>query len=141
MLCLRACVFWFSALAIAAPAQAAVSPEKAVQLKSVLTPVGAERAGNKDGSIPSWTGGTVTPPSGYREGDPRPDPFVGDKPLFSITAKNLDSYADHSSQRTWRAPHYVWIGAQSREQRRQHAEHGNRESSQEVIHHQKGVVS
>jgi hypothetical protein len=85
---------WFSAFAIAAPACAAVSPEKAAELKTVLTPVGAERAGNKEGTIPAWSGGTVTPPSGYREGSPRPDPFAGEKPLFSITAKNLDTYAD-----------------------------------------------
>jgi hypothetical protein len=38
-------------------AWSATTPEKAAQLKSVLTPFGAERAGNKDGSIPAWNGG------------------------------------------------------------------------------------
>ena len=92
MRCVPAGVLWLLALAIAVPAMAAVSPDKAAQLKTVLTPVGAERAANKDGSIPAWTGGFVTPPSGYHQGDPRPDPFAGEKPLFSISAKNLDSY-------------------------------------------------
>jgi hypothetical protein len=94
MHCVSACVFWVSALAIASPAAAAGSPEKAAQLKTALTPVGAERAGDREGTIPAWTGGTLTAPSGYREGDPRPDLFAGDKLLFSITAKNLDAYAD-----------------------------------------------
>ena len=33
-------------------------------------------------------------PRAYREGGPRPDPFAADKPLFSITAKNFETYAD-----------------------------------------------
>src|SRR2546423_10331409 len=72
----------------------AVSPGEAQQLKTTLTPMGAERVGNKDGSIPAWTGGyTVTSP-GYRAGTPRPDPFAGEKPLFAITAGNFEKYAD-----------------------------------------------
>ena len=81
-------------LAGAAPAGAAVSAAQAEQLKTELTPLGAERAGNKDHSIPPWTGGYTTAPAGYREGDARPDPFAAEKPLFAITAKNVDSYAD-----------------------------------------------
>ncbi len=77
-----------------APAVSAVTVQQAQQLKTVLTPLGAERAGNKDNSIPSWTGGYTLSPPGYREGDPRPDPFAGDKPLFSITSQNVDTYAD-----------------------------------------------
>lgn len=80
--------------AVAVSAAAGVSPQEAGQLKTVLTPLGAERAGNKDGSIPAWTGGYTLAPSGYRQGAPRPDPFAGDKPLFSITSKNVDTYAD-----------------------------------------------
>ena len=81
-------------LAAAPPAFAAVSDAQAEQLKSTLTPVGAERAGNKDHSIPAWTGGYTTAPPGYREGDVRPDPFAGEKRLFAITSKNIDTYAD-----------------------------------------------
>ncbi|HTT83006.1 MAG TPA: DUF1329 domain-containing protein [Rhizomicrobium sp.] len=76
------------------PVCAAVSAAQAEQLKSVLTPLGAERAGNKDHTIPPWTGGYTATPPGYREGDVRPDPFAGEKPLFSITSRNADSYAD-----------------------------------------------
>ena len=35
-------------------AHAAVSAEEAAKLKTELTPLGAERAGNKDGTIPAW---------------------------------------------------------------------------------------
>jgi hypothetical protein len=45
------------AAAFAAPASAAVSADEAAKLKTTLTPLGAERAGNKDGSIPAWDGG------------------------------------------------------------------------------------
>ena len=71
----------------------AVTAAEAQALGRDLTPMGAERAGTADGSIPAWTGGYVTPTSGYRAGDPRPDPFAADKPLFSITAANLNAYA------------------------------------------------
>ena len=39
----------------ASPAFAKVSPEEAAKLGKELTPVGAERAGNQDGSIPACT--------------------------------------------------------------------------------------
>lgn len=58
-----------------------------------LTPIGAERAGNQDGTIPEWTGGIVQPPAGYKVGMHHPDPFPGDKPQFEITAKNYKDYA------------------------------------------------
>ena len=44
-------------LATGPAATAAVSAEEAAKLKTVLTPFGAERAANKDGSIPAWDGG------------------------------------------------------------------------------------
>ena len=45
------------ALLAAANAWAKAPPEEAARLGQELTPVGAERAGNADGSIPVWTGG------------------------------------------------------------------------------------
>ena len=66
----------------------------AADLGGRLTPMGAERAGNKDGTIPAWTGGYTTPIPDYAEGDLRPDPFASDKPLFAITAQNYRNYAD-----------------------------------------------
>lgn len=79
---------------VAVEAVAAVSAEEAAKLKTVLTPLGGERAGNKDGSIPEWTGEVMKAPEGYQSGQPRPDPFANEVPLFTITAANLDKYDD-----------------------------------------------
>jgi hypothetical protein len=49
------------AVAAAPAVWAAVTAEEAGKLKTELTPLGAEKAGNKDGSIPAWTGGHTTP--------------------------------------------------------------------------------
>jgi hypothetical protein len=76
---------------------AAVSAEQAAQLKSTLMPLGGEKAGNKDGTIPAWEGGLTAPTSGFRNGGKRPDPYASEKPLFSITVKNMDQYADKLS--------------------------------------------
>jgi hypothetical protein len=84
--------------ASASSAQAGVSADEAAKLKTELTPFGAEKAGNKDGTIPAWTGGYTTPIPGDKPGGTRSDPFKADKPLFSITAKNVDQYADKLSE-------------------------------------------
>lgn len=73
---------------------AETSAAEAAKLKGELTPFGAQKAGNKDGSIPAWTGGFITPIAGDKAGGRRSDPFKDEKPLFSITAKNADQYAD-----------------------------------------------
>jgi len=59
-----------------------------------LTPVGAERAGNKAGTIPEWTGGVTRPPAGWQPGQKRIDTFADDKVLFTIDAGNVDRHAD-----------------------------------------------
>lgn len=64
------------------------------RLGADLTPLGGEKAGNADGSIPAWTGGLTTPPAGYQPGAHHPDPFAGEQPLFTITADNAGQYAD-----------------------------------------------
>lgn len=83
---------------LACAAQAGVSVEEAGRLKSDLTPLGAEKAGNKDGSIPAWTGGYTKAPSGYKSGEPRHDPYANEKPLYSVTQKNMGQYADKLSE-------------------------------------------
>lgn len=88
------------ALAVAYPALAGVTAEEAAKLKGELTPLGAEKAGNKDGTIPAWTGGYATPIAGDKPGGRRGDPFKGEQPLFSITAKNADQYADQLTDGT-----------------------------------------
>lgn len=81
---------------------AAVSPEEAKQLGgSTLTLFGAEKAGNKDGTIPDYTAGlpATTSPPGFKKDSGRwPTPFPNEKPLFSITAQNMDKYADKLSE-------------------------------------------
>ena len=82
-------------LTISLSAQAGISPEEAARLGGdELTPVGAQRAGNADGSIPEWTGGIKELPAGFTPGDRLIDPFPEDKPLYSITAANHEQYAD-----------------------------------------------
>ena len=81
----------------ALPAMAAVSAEEAAKLKTDLTPLGGEKAGNKDGSIPAWSGGYTTHIAGDKPGGRRGDPFKDEKPLFSITAANMAQYADRLS--------------------------------------------
>ncbi|HWH84134.1 MAG TPA: DUF1329 domain-containing protein, partial [Burkholderiaceae bacterium] len=73
---------------------AAVTADEAAKLKTELTPLGGEKAGNKDGTIPAWTGGYTTPIPGDKPGGRRGDPFKDEKPLFSITAKNVAEHAD-----------------------------------------------
>jgi len=80
-----------------APAWSAVSAQEAARLGADLTPLGGEKAGNADGTIPEWTGGIKSAadagfPS-YKSGEHHPDPFASDKPLFTITAGNVGQYA------------------------------------------------
>jgi hypothetical protein len=80
---------------------AAVTAEEAKQLGTTLTAIGAEKACNKDGTIPEYTGGLTKAPPGYDESTGvRPDPFANEKPLFSIDAKNMDKYADQLTEGT-----------------------------------------
>ena len=55
-LMLKAGVFAMSV--ISASVAAKVSPEEAARLGQDLTPIGAEKAANADGSIPAWDGGS-----------------------------------------------------------------------------------
>ena len=71
---------------------AAVSADEAAKLKTTLTPLGAERGANADGSIPAWTGGVTKSAPGYKNGDARPDLFAGEKPLLTINAKNMAQF-------------------------------------------------
>lgn len=75
----------------------ALSGSAAIAQASDLTPVGAERAGNAEGTIPAWTGGDVAPVPGWKTGDPRVDPYANDAKLFSIDASNVDRYAGNLS--------------------------------------------
>jgi hypothetical protein len=78
-------------------AWAGVSPQEAARLGADLTPLGGEKAGNADGSIPAWTGGLKSAADAgfpnYHPGDHYPDPYASDKPLFTITPANMAQYA------------------------------------------------
>ncbi len=74
-------------------ALALVPADEAAKLKTTLTPLGAERAGNADGTIPAWDGGATTAPAGYKSGEPRPDPFPAEKPRLVINAANMEPHA------------------------------------------------
>jgi len=82
------------AATVAASAVFAVTPEEASRLKSQLTPLGAEKAGNKEGTIPAWTGGFTTATAEDRNPARRRDPFRDEKPVLSINARNVEQHAD-----------------------------------------------
>jgi hypothetical protein len=67
----------------------------ASELGRTLTPLGAEKAGNADSSIPAWDGGLTRAPAGFKPDGHYPDPYADDKPLFTITPANVDQYKEH----------------------------------------------
>jgi hypothetical protein len=78
---------------VALPALAKVPKDQADRLNGDLTPMGAEKAGSKDGTIPAWTGGwTQAPPDWKGPGTRATDPFPQDQPKFTVTAANLAQY-------------------------------------------------
>ncbi|WP_172147795.1 MULTISPECIES: DUF1329 domain-containing protein [Pseudomonas] len=79
---------------LACSVMAAVSPDEAAKLGTTLTPVGAEMAGNADGSIPAWTGGLPKNAGTADAAGFLSDPFPNEQPLFTITAANAEQYKD-----------------------------------------------
>lgn len=111
----------------AARAQA-VAPNAAL-LTSTLTPLGGERAGNADGSIPAWTGGLTAPavPAGQSVSTHL---FEDEQPLYTVDAANMAQYEHllaegtkaqiqkfglvlhvYQTHRTAAAPQYVYDNA------------------------------
>lgn len=89
-------VLWAALATVLMGAQgthAAVGADEAAKLKSTLTPLGAEKAGNTDGSIPTWEGGVTKPLPGKKMGDIPTEIFTGEKPKFQVTAKNMAEHA------------------------------------------------
>ncbi|AVR89791.1 DUF1329 domain-containing protein [Thauera aromatica] len=92
-----------SILALSAGMQstmAAVSADEAAKLKTWLTPLGGEKAGNKDGTIPAWTGGQTGPVAGPKVGDIPVNLFPNEKPFLQITASNMAQHADKLTEGT-----------------------------------------
>lgn len=80
------------ALAPALPAAAELPAAEVARLGQDLTPLGGERAGNAEGTIPEWTGGIARPPAGYTVGEHHRDPYAADEPRFVIDAANLERH-------------------------------------------------
>ena len=72
-------------------ALAAVSEQDAARLGQNLTPMGAEQAGNTEGTIPAWNGGLPPADNRYQ------DPFADEQPLFEINAGNAGQHKDKLS--------------------------------------------
>ena len=94
---------WLAAAAaclLTGHAAAKGTAEEVARLGKDLTCVGAERAGNADGSIPEWSGKWLGKPPHVNfkgTGHHPVDPYPEDKPLFEITAANMDKYASRLS--------------------------------------------
>ncbi|MGE8321862.1 MAG: DUF1329 domain-containing protein [Pseudomonas sp.] len=84
-------------LGAASPGVALAAPEDVERLGKDLTCMGADPAGNADGSIPPYSGKWlgVPPHVSFKGTGQHPvDPYPDEKPLFVITADNLAQYGD-----------------------------------------------
>ena len=79
---------------VAGNANAKLTTAEVDRLGKDLTPVGAERAGNAQGSIPAWSGGITKAPPGWNREEGYANPFEGEPPRFAITAQNMDQYRE-----------------------------------------------
>ncbi|EPA96029.1 DUF1329 domain-containing protein [Pseudomonas sp. G5(2012)] len=79
---------------LASGVMAAVSEQEAAQLGTSLTPLGAQKEGNADKSIPAWDGGLKPGAAPVDAKGFLGDPFKNEKPLFTITAANAQQYKD-----------------------------------------------
>lgn len=82
----------FCSLFASSAALAKLNADEVAQLGQNLTPMGAEKAANADGSIPAWNNGITTAPAGYKAGMHHLDPFTADKVLFTIDKSNIEKY-------------------------------------------------
>ncbi|MGJ7517957.1 DUF1329 domain-containing protein [Pseudomonas baetica] len=82
---------------LATSVMAAVSEQEAAQLGTTLTPLGAQKEGNADKSIPAWDGGLKAGAAPVDAKGFLGDPFKNEKPLFTITAANAEQYKDKLS--------------------------------------------
>lgn len=81
-------------LAVSMPVSAEMTANEVARLGVDLTPLGGEKAGNSDGTIPAWEGGLTQAPAGYSEGQYYVDPFSGDAVTVTINSGNMAQYAD-----------------------------------------------
>ena len=83
--------------AVAASSYAASSQRDLAKLgleDTELTPAGAIRAGNAEGTIPAWKNTPLKVPPGFKSGTFHIDPFSSDKVKFTISNNNYHRHAD-----------------------------------------------
>ena len=116
----------------------------AALLGTKLTPLGAERAGNADGSIPPWTGG-MTGPALAPDVPVVHKIFADERPLYEVNQGNLAQYAPllsdgvrhmvtrfamslrvYETHRSAAAPQYVYDNTRRNVARAQFDPHGAR---------------
>lgn len=69
-----------------------------VKLNSpTYTPLGGERSGNLEGTIPPWTG-TLKHNPNYRSGQTHPNLYADEQPMFTIHGGNAAEYKDYLSE-------------------------------------------
>jgi hypothetical protein len=74
---------------------AKVPAAEAAKLGQELTPIGAEKGANKDGSIPAWS---PAPQKGKLSGEYASNPAIeAEKPLYTITQATAGQYGDKLS--------------------------------------------
>ncbi len=77
---------------------AVASEQNAARLGNDLTPMGSLKAGSADGRIPAWDGGLEQMDVDLSAGEIYFIPFDGDERLYTITAENMDQYADRLTE-------------------------------------------
>ncbi len=61
------------------------------------TPLGAEKNGNIEGTIPPWTG-KIQGKAGFTSGSKHPDMYPDERPMFTIHQSNYRDYANYLSE-------------------------------------------
>ncbi|MDG9925117.1 MULTISPECIES: DUF1329 domain-containing protein [unclassified Pseudomonas] len=82
----------FALALLAACTLAHAKESDASRLDGSLTPVGAERAANADGSIPAWDGGLPSGAAAIASNGDYADPFASEQPLYVISKANVAQY-------------------------------------------------
>lgn len=77
---------------------AEITADQIARLGGDLTPLGGEKLGNADGSIPAWDGGITEIPNGYQPGKHYVDPYPNDAIKFTISHANMSDYTDKLSE-------------------------------------------
>jgi hypothetical protein len=89
------------AILVVGHACAEVTDSEAKALGTTLTAFGADPKASADGLVPAYTGEPIKPPASYQAGSGRyPDPFSSEKPVVSITQKNMAEYSDKLTEST-----------------------------------------